>query len=146
VVTKDAVEQMIEKTEHLVVDENPFTKDDQPQDRRSILPAYQAHASNSDNQVWLGQVTRDELTREHRIARDELADAAYMGRWDFVFDVLDEGVQRYREQWINGARLSRLTAFSFSPLTHVQNRRTSSVSCRYGRRCTKLHFLGLPLK
>jgi hypothetical protein len=117
VVTKDVVEQMIEKTENLIIDEGPFKQDDQPQDRRSILPVYQAHASNSDNQVWLGQVTRDELTQEHRVARDELADAAYMGRWDLVFDVLDDGVQRFREQWINGARLSRLIAFPVSPLT-----------------------------
>lgn len=105
-VTKDAVDRMIEKTDKLTVDENPFMKEEQPSQQQPILPAYQARKPNRDTQLWLGQVTRNELPRDYRVARDELADEAFMGRWDLVFNLLDDGIQRLQEQRINGARMS----------------------------------------
>lgn len=102
---------MIETTEKLTLDQNPFTaKADATYDAVPILPTYQAQKPDREMQLWLGQVTKDELHRDYRIARDELADAAYMGRWDIVFDILEEGAGRFQEQWVNGARMSRAVA------------------------------------
>lgn len=74
---------------------------------RRRLPAYEARSPLLPNEnMWFGQISREEFPRDYRIARDRLADAAFTGRWSSVFTTVDNGLRKYQERWINAARIS----------------------------------------
>lgn len=84
VVTKETVDVMIASTEKLAVVDNPF-KEDSTHEKEDLLqedfasapPAYRLQPPNKDMQIWPGQITRDELPRDYRVARDELSDVCF---------------------------------------------------------------------
>jgi hypothetical protein len=57
-------------------------------------------------QMWPAQVTRDEMPQCYLDARDKLADAAYWGEWDKVFELVEDGRIHHEESWVNGPRMS----------------------------------------
>ncbi|KAI9882666.1 MAG: hypothetical protein M1823_005592 [Watsoniomyces obsoletus] len=57
--------------------------------------------------VWLGEVYGDHLSSRYWSLRQELADAAHIGDWKAVFNVLGLARYMYNQPWINCTRLQR---------------------------------------
>ncbi|KAI6778763.1 uncharacterized protein J7T54_005866 [Emericellopsis cladophorae] len=62
--------------------------------------------------TWLGHMHSDDpyLPEHYREMRSELADMAYHGEWDVVFDILQRARLDFNENWVNAPRMSESTA------------------------------------
>ena len=57
--------------------------------------------------TWLGQVIQDHLPVDYVELRKKYHNAAFLGNWDLVFQLLDEAKMKYNECWVNATRLSK---------------------------------------
>lgn len=58
-------------------------------------------------QVWFGDLSRVGFDRMYLVLRDKLSDAAYSGRFETLFQVLDDVEHAYAQSWANAPRLSK---------------------------------------
>jgi hypothetical protein len=65
--------------------------------------------------VWLGESLQLDLGYEYIVQRSQLSNAAYNGRWDQLFQIIDRARADYFEPWINCIRLSKLYLKDPSP-------------------------------
>jgi hypothetical protein len=56
-------------------------------------------------QIWFGDTYRDGFSEEYLELRDKLSDAAYIGDFGSIFEVLDIAEQKFGESWVNAPRL-----------------------------------------
>ena len=77
----------------------------------SPKPAKAFKTSNS-LQIWFGDTYREGFDAEYLSLRDRLSDAAYLGNFKTVFQVLEIAEERYNESWANAPRLSKYQASS----------------------------------
>lgn len=114
--TQGSVEQLISGINDLKVTQNPFLEPQALNENYSgfsYVPSYTATIT----QMWPAQIARDEYHSDYLARRDELANSAYMGRWNEVFRLVEDGRVRHFEAWMNAARLSRfLQPFGFSTI------------------------------
>lgn len=82
----------------------------------------------SDNLIrtWIGHVHTDvgQLADPYCSMRNDLADAAYFGAWDDVFDILERAKQRFDEHWANATRISTLLSLLSLRLSLAVKRKT----------------------
>jgi hypothetical protein len=62
-------------------------------------------------QIWFGDLSRSDFDARYLSFRDRLADFAYWGNFEEVFQVLTDIDKAYGQSWVNAPRLS-------SPLNH----------------------------
>ena len=74
-------------------------------------PQQQSTSRNSDQcntpHLWFGHTSRSSFNSLYLQRRDALSNAAYLGQWDTVFEVLEIAEKAYSQSWINCARLSK---------------------------------------
>jgi hypothetical protein len=80
----------------------------------SIVPPKIAKAVKSSKslQIWFGDTYREGFDAAYLSLRDRLSDAAHLGNFRAVFQVLEIAEERYNESWANAPRLSRYQASS----------------------------------
>ncbi len=77
------------------------------------LPKYSLETSMGDcknplrEYLWAGQTSRFLFDPLYLQRRDALTNAAYLGQWNKVFDVLEIAEKEYFQSWINCPRLSK---------------------------------------
>ena len=62
-------------------------------------------------QIWFGDLSRSSFDTNYLSLRDKLADAAYWGDFDKVFEVLEEAKRACGQSWANVPRLCKQFTF-----------------------------------
>lgn len=66
-------------------------------------------------QIWFGDLSRDGFSNKYLAMRDDLADFAFSGDFEKVFQVLTDVQKQSGQSWVNASRLTDRTS-GFTPL------------------------------